>query len=283
MDSETLPLLEPGLYCVATPIGNLGDFTVRARDTLRQCDRIICEDTRVTSRLLAHYHIDKPLWVYHDHNAEQMRETILAALREGQRLALVSDAGSPLINDPGTKLVRACWEQGLAVRTLPGPCSVIAALTLSGLMSDHFAFHGFFEAKKHRALNTFGGTLVFFESPRRLLATLGVVQQCFSDREIAVVREMTKIYEQVIRGSVDVVHDYFTAHPPRGEIVLVLGQRLQRPPTIDEIQQALHHPLQQYSLKDAVTAVSEQYGWSRKEVYRIALNFSRETQQKLPQ
>jgi 16S rRNA (cytidine1402-2'-O)-methyltransferase len=264
--------LKPGLYCIATPIGNLKDITFRAIETLEQCDIIACEDTRVSAKLLTHYGIHKKRWAYHDHNAESVRPAILKAIEEGQAIALISDAGTPLISDPGTKLVRACLEANLYVTTLPGPSAVPSALVLSGLMSHAFAFVGFFDNKQVNHWIKFNGTLVFFESPHRLVQTLQLMQTVFSGRKVAVVREISKLFEEVKQGDFVTVIAHYEQHPPRGEIVIVLGEA-----TLDEtvsdaaIDDALNKALQTLSIKDAAHMVADAYGLQKKEVYKRAL------------
>jgi len=219
----------PGLYLVATPIGNLGDVTLRGLALLRGVDRIFCEDTRVTARLLARYGITTPLDLYHDHNAEQARPAILAALRRGARIALVSDAGTPLVSDPGYKLVRAAIAENLPVTMAPGPSAALAALTLSGLPPDVFLFAGFLpprRAARRRVLERWSGlaaTLVFFEAATRLAACLADMADLLGDRPAAVARELTKLYEEIRRGRLaDLAAHYRDAGAPRVEVVIVV-------------------------------------------------------------
>ena len=264
--------LKPGLYCVATPIGNLKDITLRAIETLQQCDIIACEDTRVSGKLLSHYGISRKLWSYHDHNAESVRPLIVKAIQEGQAIALISDAGTPLISDPGTKLVRACQEAGVYVTTLPGPSAVPAALVLSGLMSHAFAYVGFFNSKQMNQWIPFNGTLVFFESPHRLVQTLQIMEKPFCKRTVAVVREISKMFEEVKQGDFASVIAHYEEHPPRGEIVIVLGQATADDAASDEsIDSALVNALKTLSIKDASHMVAEAYALPKKEVYKRAL------------
>ncbi len=269
--AQLIPL-KPGLYCVATPIGNLKDITVRALETLQQCDIIACEDTRTSRKLLAHYGISKPLWIYHDHNANAKRNDILNAIRDGKSIALISDAGTPLISDPGTKLVRACQEERLYITTLPGASAVIAALVLSGLMSHAFAFVGFCEPKHMQKWFTFDGNLVFFESPRRLVQTLKRMSTTFHNRKVAVVREITKMFEEVRGNDFESVITHYNAHPPKGEIVIVLGEaHINTSPSIDAIDEALTKALETLSIKDAAHMVATIFDLPKKEIYAHAL------------
>src|SRR6185437_4680978 len=198
--------LAPGLHVVATPIGNLGDITLRALWVLRGADRILCEDTRVTARLLSRYGIVATLEPYHDHNADRVRPAILGRLRRGEKLALVSDAGTPLVSDPGYRLVRDVLAEGLTVTTAPGPSAAIAALTLSGLPPDCFLFAGFLpprQAARRAALAEWRGlaaTLIFYEGPSRVAAALADMADILGDREAAVARELTKLHEETRRG-----------------------------------------------------------------------------------
>ncbi|MDP3371530.1 MAG: 16S rRNA (cytidine(1402)-2'-O)-methyltransferase [Candidatus Paracaedibacteraceae bacterium] len=268
--------LKPGLYCVATPIGNIKDITLRALEILQACDIIACEDTRVSMNLLTHYGISTKLWSYHDHNAEHIRPQILKAISNGQSVALISDAGTPLISDPGTKLVRACHEAGQYVTTLPGASAVPSALVLSGLMSHAFAFVGFFNAKNMQQWASFNGTLVFFESPRRVVETLELMKDSFHNRTVAVVREISKMFEEVQTGDFATVIEYYEQHPPKGEIVIVLSCTHADDVISDQtIDDALTQALQTLSIKDAAHMVAEAYKLQKKEVYKRALNLKK--------
>ncbi len=227
----------PGLYIVATPIGNLRDITLRALDALNAADLIVCEDTRVSGKLLSHYGISKPTLSYNDHNGPERRPKIMAALTEGKCVALVSDAGTPLVSDPGYKLVREAIERGFYVTTLPGASSVLSALCLSGLPTDRFLFAGFLPAKKEacrKAIQTLANvpsTLVLFESARRLPETLALLQEVLGNREAAVVREITKLYEESRRGTLQELHAHYEkAGAPKGEVVIVVGPPGERKP-----------------------------------------------------
>ena len=227
------PLLS-GLYLVATPIGNLRDITFRALDALSNADIIACEDTRHTARLLSFFGLKKKLYAYHDHSREEDRERIIAMIREGKSVALVSDAGMPLISDPGYKLVQGCYDAGCMVTTLPGANAPLGALQLSGLPSDHFAFMGFFPPKKPDQIRVLehtrvmAMTVIFFEGAKKVLKTLAVMRDILGDDQpCAVVREMTKMYETVYRGNIaDVLSSMQAEGEVKGEIVIILGPSL---------------------------------------------------------
>jgi 16S rRNA (cytidine1402-2'-O)-methyltransferase len=277
------PELAPGLYLVATPIGNLGDVTLRALDVLRRVDRIFCEDTRVTSRLLARYGIATPLGVYHDHNAEEARPVILAALRHAERVALVSDAGTPLVSDPGYKLVRAALAEGLPVTAAPGPSAALTALILSGLPCETFLFAGFLpprQAARRRALErwrTLEATLVFFEGPSRLAESLADMADVLGNRAAAVARELTKLHEEIRRGGLAELADHFgQAGPPRGESVVVVGPPEASEPNVEEIDRRLRAALAELGVRDAATKIAAETGLGRGELYRRALAISGE-------
>jgi len=279
--SDHSQLVPPGLYIIATPIGNLKDITLRALDVLRIVDLIACEDTRVTAKLLHHYGIDKPTLSYNDHNGQERRPKILEALAQGQRVALVSDAGTPLISDPGYKLVKAVHEHGFYVTTLPGPSSVMAALCLSGLPTDRFLFAGFLPSKTEacrnglRELATSPSTLVFFESAHRLPATLALMHEVFGEREAAVVRELTKLYEESKKGVLSTLIAYYQEHgEPRGEVVVVVAPPAIAHESTEQLEEKLRLLLASHSVKEAVAIVAEETGTPRKEVYSLALKLS---------
>jgi 16S rRNA (cytidine1402-2'-O)-methyltransferase len=268
--------LQGGLYIVATPIGNLSDITLRAVDTLKKCDLIACEDTRISRKLLSAYSIKKRLISYHDHNADQMRPTILKKIASGQSVALISDAGTPLISDPGYKLVRQCYEENLPVTYLPGPSAVIAGLVLSGMPTDRFLFAGFAEKKSYAEFTHLAATLIFFESSKRLLSTLKEMACAFANREVAVVREVTKLFEEVKRGSFpELLAEYEQKGPPKGEIVLILSPPSHEPPSQQDIDKHLIEALKTHSLRDASTLVAGSLGISRKLVYARAIELTR--------
>ncbi len=276
--------LAPGLHLVATPIGNLGDITLRALWVLRGADRILCEDTRVTARLLGHFGIDKPLDPYHDHNADRVRPSVLEALRRGETLALVSDAGTPLVSDPGFKLVRAALAEGIPVTAAPGPSAALTALILSGLPPDKFLFAGFLPpraAARRRALTQWAAldaTLIFFEGPSRLAAALADMVEILGAREAAIARELTKRHEETRRAPLDALaRHYREAGPPRGEAVIVVGPPAAAPVAVeDDIEARLRGLLAAHSLRDAVALLAEETGVARRALYERALALTHE-------
>ncbi len=216
------------LYLIATPIGNLEDISQRALNTLRECDAILCEDTRRTSILLNRFGFSKPLISCHKFNEAKVLDRILDRLESGENLALVSDAGTPCINDPGARLSKACVERNIPFTAIPGPCSVIEALVLSAFPAERFQFIGYLSKKPEkelRALLFYPGATLVFESPERLLATMDALGKIAPERRLAVAREMTKTFEECRRGTAAELHDHYKAHPPKGEIVLVIAPR----------------------------------------------------------
>jgi len=271
--------LPPGLYLVATPIGNLGDITLRALQALAGADLIACEDTRVTRKLLDRYAIATPLTPYHDHNAAKARPGLLRRLAEGAAIALVSDAGTPLISDPGYKLVRAAQDGGHLVTALPGPSSVLTALTVAGLPTDQFFFAGFLPPKQaaRRAriaeLAPLPATLVLFESGPRIAATLAdLAAGLGANREAALCRELTKLHEEVRRGELASLAEACAGDELRGEIVVVIAPP-QAPVQMGaaESEGLLREALERLSLKDAVAEVAQLTGKRRREIYQSAL------------
>ncbi len=270
------------MYLVATPIGNLGDITLRALEVLRGADVIACEDTRITRRLLTHYGVDTPTTAYHDHNAPTALPRLIKRLQKGEIVALVSDAGTPLVSDPGYRLVQAAIAEGIAVTTAPGPVAAVAALTLAGLPTDSFLFAGFLPTKQAarrqrlEELSVVPAVLIFYESPRRVPATLAAMADCLGERPAAVVREMTKIYEEVQRGSLgELAAAYAKSGPPRGEVVLVVGPPATQTGVDDaQLDVMLGQALATMSLRDAVDHVTAASGRHRREVYQRALALS---------
>jgi 16S rRNA (cytidine1402-2'-O)-methyltransferase len=244
---------------------------------LRSVDRILCEDTRVTGRLLAHFGIDTPLQAYHDHNADRVRRLVVAALRRGETLALVSDAGTPLVSDPGYKLVRDALAEGLPVTTAPGPSAAIAALTLSGLPPDAFLFAGFPPARSTARRKAFAGwrglaaTLIFFEGPARLAASLTDMAEMLGDRDAAIGRELTKRHEEMRRGSLASLAEQYRAHPPRGEVVIVVGPPGPTAGESVDIDARLDEKLARLTLRDAVAELVVETGLGRRAIYDRAL------------
>jgi 16S rRNA (cytidine1402-2'-O)-methyltransferase len=268
----------PGLHLVATPIGNLGDIGHRALAILRAADRIYCEDTRVSARLLARYGIATPLSPYHDHNAERARPEVLAALRRGETVALISDAGTPLVSDPGYKLVRAAIAEALPVTAIPGPSALVTALILSGLPPDVFLHAGFLpprQAARKRALDRWvalDATLVFFEGVSRLADSLADMAEVLGDRPAAVARELTKLHEEVRRGRLtELAAFYRDSGPPRGEAVIVVAPPQRAVPEEASVDALLREALAASSLRDAVDSLAAQTGLGRRTLYRRAL------------
>ena len=279
------PPLAPGLHIVATPIGNLGDVTLRALEALAGADLIACEDTRVTRKLLDRYGITSPLTPYHEHNAAKARPLLLRRLAEGAAIALVCDAGTPLVSDPGFKLVRAAQDAGHAVTALPGASALLAALSVAGLPTDRFLFAGFLPPKDaaRRAriaeLARIPATLVLFESGPRLAAALNdLAAGLGAAREAALCRELTKLHEEVRRGDLATLAQAYRTDAPRGEIVLVIAP----PPTLQrataaETETLLRQALARVSLKDAVGEVADATGLPRREIYQRALALAKAT------
>jgi 16S rRNA (cytidine1402-2'-O)-methyltransferase len=272
------PALPSGLYVVATPIGNLRDITLRALEILGGADLVACEDTRVTRKLFDRYGLSAPLTAYHDHNAETARPKILARLAAGEAVALVSDAGTPLISDPGYRLVREAVAAGHTVTAAPGPSSALMALTVAGLPTDRFFFEGFLPAKEtaRRAriaeLARIPASLVLFESGPRLAATLADLAAGLGAREAAIARELTKLHEEVRRGDLpSLAADYAAGAETRGEIVIVIAPPAPEQPGAADIDALLHAALARTSLKDAVAEVAAITGEPRRAVYSRAL------------
>ena len=271
----------PGLYVVATPIGNLGDITLRALATLAGADLIACEDTRVTRKLLDHYAIATSLTPYHEHNAAKARPALLRRLADGAALALVSDAGTPLVSDPGFKLVRDARAAGFPVIALPGPSAPLAALAVAGLPTDRFFFEGFLPAKDaaRRAriaeLARVPATLILFEAGPRLAATLADLASGLGRREAAVCRELTKLHEEIRRGDLEALAQGCAAMETRGEFVLVVAPpQAAEQPSAQEAEILLRQALSRLSLKDAVAEVAAVTGLSRRHLYQQALGLS---------
>jgi 16S rRNA (cytidine1402-2'-O)-methyltransferase len=273
--------LPAGLHIVATPIGNLGDLSPRAADTLRRAHRILVEDTRVTAKLLGHVGAKVPMTRYDDHSTDRDREAIVARLGE-EAIALVSDAGTPLISDPGYKLVRAARAAGHAVHTIPGPSAGIAALTLAGLPTDRFLFVGFLPAKaKARAdaiadIAGLRATLVIYESGPRLAGTLAALGDGLGDRDAAVARELTKLHEECVTGTLEDLAERYAATPAKGEIVIIVGPPSEAPQASqDALDAALDEALLRLSPSRAAAEVADRLGVPRKRAYARALELSR--------
>jgi 16S rRNA (cytidine1402-2'-O)-methyltransferase len=268
--------LAPGLHVTATPIGNLGDITLRALAALAAADEILCEDTRVTSKLASRYGIHTRLTPYHDHNAAKVRPGIIARLRAGAAIALVSDAGTPLISDPGYKLVRAALAEGVTVDAVPGASASLAALALSGLPSDRFLFCGFLPEKsgeRRRMLaevRDLRASLVFFDSARRVVQSLDDISSVLGEREAAVLRELTKLHQEALRGPVSEIAALLkTRETIKGEITLVVGPPSDRPAYIssEEVDLALAGAAREMPAAKAAQKIAKQFGLPRKELY----------------
>ena len=273
-------MMKNGLYIVATPIGNLGDISSRAIEVLKEADVIACEDTRVTKKLfsLLGISLHKTFITLHDHNEDEQAQKIIDCVLSGQSVVQVSDAGSPLISDPGYKLIKKCKQAGIYITTLPGCCALISALQLSGLPTNRFMFVGFIPNKDKARKDLFAkyknldATLIFYETAPRLLKTLSVAQEVFGNREVSVAREITKVYEECQTDFVGNLIDFYTQNPPKGEMVFMVA-----PSAEEENQQEidldaiLKEKLAKSSLKTAVKEVVETYGLNKNEVYEQAL------------
>jgi 16S rRNA (cytidine1402-2'-O)-methyltransferase len=266
---------------VATPIGNLGDLSARAIETLKSVSVIACEDTRVTGGLLHRFGIATPMIAYHDHNADQVRPKVVQRLNHGENVALVSDAGTPLISDPGFKLVSACAEAGLLIVPIPGPSAPMAALMAAGLPTDQFYFGGFLPPKskaRQQALErvrTLTCSLVFFESPHRIAEALADMAQVLGDRPAVVAREITKLHEEFRRGSLSILADHYSTHETKGEIVIVIAGSAETEARVAiNLDAALTDALKTLSVRDAAETVAKLAGVPRREAYARALSLS---------
>lgn len=276
--------MKNGLYIVATPIGNLADISSRAREILQKADVIACEDTRVTRKLFSLIGIgaDKEFITYQNYNEEQQSPLLLQKLNEGKCIALVSDAGSPLISDPGYKIVRKCRENGIYVSAIPGCCAVITALQLSGLPTNRFMFAGFIPNKEKARIDLFNElknidtTLVFYETANRLLKTLEAMKTCFGNREIAVARELTKMYEECRSGTAAELIGSFTEKEPKGEMVVMVAPPQEKTGDDFDLTAALSERLDKMPLKTAVKEVVELSRQNKNDIYALALKIKDE-------
>ena len=271
--------LAPGLYITATPIGNARDITLRALDVLAGCDLIAAEDTRVSAKLLAIHGLSRPLMAYNDHNGAHARPKLLARLRDGARIALISDAGTPLVSDPGYKLVRETLAEGIAVHAIPGASAILAAVALGGLPTDKFMFAGFLPAKPGaRAtalaeLKQIPATLIFFESAQRLAESLAQMAETLGDRRAAVARELTKLHEEVRRTTLNVLAEQYAREPtPKGEITILVGPPSSTPADDARIDSLLDKALPFMPVRAAADLVAEALVLPRREIYRRALD-----------
>ncbi|MEX2166468.1 MAG: 16S rRNA (cytidine(1402)-2'-O)-methyltransferase [Methyloceanibacter sp.] len=276
--------LEPGLYLVATPIGNLGDVSLRALVVLARADLIAAEDTRHSKKLLSHFGIGGELTPYHEHNAERERPKLLARVRAGQTVALISDAGTPLVSDPGYKLVREALDQGLMVTSIPGPSAALAALTNSGLPTDTFLFAGFLPVKSGPRLTRLAelaavpATLIFFETAPRLAKSLADMEAVLGPREAAIAKELTKLHEAVTRAPLDqLAAEFADKETLKGEFVVVVAPPLPEDSEVSDatIVAQLNKALQTQSFRDAVREVTDTLGVKRARVYELGLALTR--------
>jgi 16S rRNA (cytidine1402-2'-O)-methyltransferase len=271
------PVLAPGLYIVATPIGNLGDLSPRASQILSTADVVAVEDSRVTAGLLRHIGVKRPMLPYHDHNADAVRPGLIARMAS-EAVALVSDAGTPLISDPGYKLVRDARAAGHLVVTIPGPCAAVAALTLAGLPTDRFLFLGFLPSKQHARAEAIAeiasvrATLVLYESGPRLSACLAALAEGLGDREAGVAREITKRFEECVTGTLSALAARYAEAPPKGEIVIVVAPPGEAPPaSAEDADTTLAEALTRLPASKAAGEVAKKLGLDRRELYARAM------------
>ena len=275
-----------GLVVVATPIGNAADISLRALDTLAQVDAVACEDSRVTGRLLVRHGVSAKLIPYHDHNAARTRPALMKRLKNGESVALVSDAGTPLVSDPGYRLVRACIDEGIPVTAVPGPSAVLTALMIAGLPTDRFLFAGFLpnrRAARRRALADVAevsASLVFMESARRLPASLTDMVDILGSRSAAVTRELTKMFEEVRRDDLAALAAHYAdAGSPKGEVTIVVAPPMPAAaPDAAEVDRLLRQALAGASVRDAATRVAQETGLKRRDLYARALDLDRRSQ-----
>ena len=283
----TVKKLDSGLHILATPIGTANDITIRALNILRDADILVAEDTRVLRKLMEIHGINlngRKILSYHDHNGEVQRPKLIALIKEGKVLAYASDAGTPLIADPGFSLTKLAIQNNIWVHAAPGASALLTALCLAGLPTDNFFFGGFLGSKSSQRIKNLqkiqnlDATIVYYESPKRTLSTLKDISKIFgNDRLISVCREMTKKFEEVIRGTVDqVIDEIKSRHSFKGEVVIVLGPPTKKEISDEEIYSALQIALQEYRIKDAATQISEQFGVPKKRSYEMALRIKAE-------
>jgi 16S rRNA (cytidine1402-2'-O)-methyltransferase len=277
--------MKSGLYIVASPIGNINDISPRAIDVLKEADVIACEDSRVTKKLFALLGIScaRDFITYQNYNEEEQSPKLISLLEEGKSIALISDAGSPLISDPGYKIVRKCREKGIYVTSIPGCCAVITALQLSGLPTNRFMFAGFIPNKDKarqdffKELKEIKSTIVVYETAPRLLKSLEVIRDLYGHREIAVARELTKMYEECIRGTAEELINHYTQKQPKGEIVIMISPSQEdKTETAIDVRQILAEKMAVMPLKSAVKEVVSEYGLNKNDVYDLALKIKDE-------
>lgn len=276
--------MKSGLYIVATPIGNLNDISPRAMQVLKEADVIACEDSRVTKKLFNLLGIScaRDFIVYQNYNEEEQAPQLLNLLQKEKSIALVSDAGSPLISDPGYKIVRKCRENNIYVTVIPGCCAVVCALQLAGLPTNRFMFAGFIPNKDKARADLFNElclvntTLVFYETAPRLLKTLAAMKPVFQNRETAIVRELTKMYEECVRGSIDDLTAHFSEKAPKGEFVIIVAPPAEKTTAEFDAEVILREKLKEMPLKSAVKSMTEEYGINKNETYALALRLKNE-------
>ena len=280
--TKSTQIFEPALYIVATPIGNLADITLRALELLRQADLIACEDTRTSSKLLSYYGIKAKTTSYHEHNEESKTSYLLEEVQKGKIVALISDAGTPLISDPGYKLVKEAAKSGIKIVPLPGASSVITALAVSGLPTDRFMFVGFLPSKagaRAKAITEIAAiktTLVLFESVHRLSETLAVLAEILGAREAVIARELTKLHEELRRGTLaELSTHYNESGDPKGEVVIVIAPPIEKSESAIDVSKLLQGLLQTMSLKDAVSEAAKICELPRQQVYKKALEMGK--------
>jgi 16S rRNA (cytidine1402-2'-O)-methyltransferase len=275
--------LKPGLYIISTPIGNLGDITLRALEVLSKCDLILCEDTRVTHKLLVKHNITATLKPYNDNSDDNFHNIIEQQILSGKSIGLISDAGTPLISDPGYKLVRRLKQNGFHLDVIPGPCAAIAAMTLSGLPSDKFFFHGFLPKTKMAKINSFeklknfDSSVIFYESPMRLLDTLQVALEVLGDRQANVARELTKLFQSSKTDKLSHLIEFYTATPPKGEIILIISGNTEIL-TLQDIEQEASLLLRHnQSVRSTTEELMVKYKgtFNRSEVYKFVNNIKK--------
>lgn len=276
--------MKNGIYIVATPIGNMADISERARSVLQNADVIACEDTRIAKKLFTLLGLEtrKPFITLHDHNEEEHAAGILEMAKNGNSIALISDAGSPLISDPGYKLIRRCRQEGVCIYTIPGPCALICALQLSGLPTNKFMFAGFIPNKDKAREDLFNNlkgidaTLIFYETANRIVKTLKKAGEVFGNREMSVAREITKMYEECLNGTAEELICRFEKNEPRGEMVLMVSPPAEKEKPYQNAEDLLRQELAQNSLKTAVRNLVEKYGFNKNEIYELALRIKNE-------
>ncbi len=272
--------IAPGLYVVATPIGNLGDITIRALATMASADVILCEDTRTSGKLMERFAIRTKLSPYHEHNAQKVRPAIIARLKQGAAIALISDAGMPLVSDPGYRLVKEAAEQGIPITACPGPSAVLTGLALSGLPTDRFTFAGFVPQKQGERKKFFAefeklrSTLIFFESPHRIIETLQDIETALPGRAIAVTRELTKLHEEVLRGTAGEIAASLSARASvKGEITLIVGPPGEEEAAPDDIvNDAIAAALESMSASKAASDIARRFNLNRSDIYQRILS-----------